>query len=240
MPSDSLPNSVEELLEALDGAVLAYPQQADAALFDLVDEGEVFMPLGVLDLIDPNGPDRAERAVSEPPRHHIFHRLADLVPSCVERHGGFPPRQQARPMGEKQHIGDGQLVLADRPRHLFDMRTAAGFAIDPPHLVNQLHRETPERDEIEAAHAEVIVAAPRPMAARAHRLGAAPRPHVDFDRPLVAAQPRLRVDEARNVVAVVEDGDQLHGSKSAGEGQAGSYTSQTGSQRPWRPRPAQA
>ena len=146
----------EELLEALDGALLADPQQARAILLDLVDQGQVLVTFGILDLIDADRPDRTQVAMLQPPLHHILHRLADLVPGGAKRHGGFLPGQLARPVRQEQHVGLGQLVLADRPGHLFDPHPA-GPAIDPPHAIEQHHQQAPERDELEAAQAEVIV-----------------------------------------------------------------------------------
>src|SRR6516162_629301 len=90
MRSDSGLDQIEELLEALDGAVFADPQEPGAALLDLIDEGEV-VAFGILDLVDADRLDRLEMTVFEPPRHHIFHRLADLVPAGAKRHGGFLP-----------------------------------------------------------------------------------------------------------------------------------------------------
>src|SRR6202049_4167351 len=197
MPSDNgFPLLGEKCSKLLTGGFLADPQQSDAALLDLIDQGEVLVAFGILDLIDADRLDRPEMAVFEPPRHHIFHRLADLVPTGAERHGGFLPGQLACPVGEKQHIGLGELVLAARPWQLFDPHPA-GPAIDAPHAVKQQHHEAPERDEFEAAQAEVIIAGGGPMAARAYRLCAAARSHVNLDEAALRAQPRRLVDEAR-------------------------------------------
>src|SRR6516164_9895055 len=56
----------------------------------------------------------------------------------------------------------------------------------------------------------MIIAGGRLMTARAHRPCAAARSHVDLDGAALRAQPRLLVDEARKVMAVVEEGDQPH------------------------------
>ena len=114
------------------------------------------MALGVLDFVDANGLDRTEAAMFQPPRHHILHRLADLVPAGSERQGSFLPGQFAGPVRQKHHVGLGELMLADCPGQFFDPH-AAGPAIDPPHVVEQKNREAPDRDEFEAAKVEQII-----------------------------------------------------------------------------------
>src|SRR5437016_9838768 len=59
----------------------------------------------------------------------------------------------------------------------------------------------------------MIIAGGGLMTAGAHRLCAAARSHVDLDNAAFRAKPRLLVDEARKVMAVVEEGDQPHASK---------------------------
>lgn len=61
----------------------------------------------------------------------VLDRLADFVPTAAERYSGFLPRQLAGPVGQKQHVGLGQLMFADRPWQFFNPH-AAGSAIDPP------------------------------------------------------------------------------------------------------------
>jgi len=104
---------------------------------------------------------------------------------------------------QKHHVGLGQLVLADRPGQFFDPNTT-GPAIDPPHVVEQQHREAPDRDEFEAAKAEQIIGRAALMTARAHGLRAAPGPYVDLDAEAVSAKPCLLVDEARKVLTLIE------------------------------------
>src|SRR5208283_3943495 len=50
------------------------PEQAGALLLDLVDQRQVFVTLGILDLIDADRPDRAQLPVLEPPLHDILDR----------------------------------------------------------------------------------------------------------------------------------------------------------------------
>ena len=67
-------------------------------------------------------------------------------------------------MGEKQHVGVGQLVFAARPGNFFDPHPA-GLTIDPSHAVNKVHEKPPKRHEFEVPHSEVIVASAGPMTA---------------------------------------------------------------------------
>ena len=60
-------------------------------LFDLVDQRQVFVALGILDLIDADGRDRAQLPVLDAPLHDILDRLADLVPGAC----GTTPRSPA-------------------------------------------------------------------------------------------------------------------------------------------------
>jgi hypothetical protein len=70
----------EESLEGFDGSLFAYPEKAGNAQIDLVDQGEVFVPLGVLDLIDADSVDLAERSVFQTPGNDMFDCIEDLVP----------------------------------------------------------------------------------------------------------------------------------------------------------------
>ena len=59
----------------------------------------------------------------------------------------------------------------------------------------------------------MIVAGGGPMAARTYRLRAAAGSHENLDGAFVWAKPSLLVDEARKVMALIEEGDQPHGRK---------------------------
>src|SRR6185436_7806589 len=62
----------EESLERFDGSLLAYPEKAGDAQIDLVDQGEVFVPFGVLDLVDSDGVNLAEHSVFQAPGDHVL------------------------------------------------------------------------------------------------------------------------------------------------------------------------
>jgi hypothetical protein len=49
------PEHGEESLEGFYGSFFTHPEQAGGAGVDLIDQGEVFVALGKLDLVDPDG-----------------------------------------------------------------------------------------------------------------------------------------------------------------------------------------
>jgi hypothetical protein len=53
-------------LKGLDRSFFAHPEQTGDAEIDLVDQRQVFMAFGVLDFIDADGVDRAQRPMSRP------------------------------------------------------------------------------------------------------------------------------------------------------------------------------
>jgi hypothetical protein len=75
----------------------------------------------------------------------------------------------------------------------------------------------PERNELEAAHAEVVISRPRTMAGGTHRFGTAPRTHVDFNGLALAAQSCRVIDEAGKMVALVQNRDQPHDKDTEGK-----------------------
>ena len=78
--NDVLAHSGEESLEGFDGSFFAYPEKAGHAQIDLVDQGEVFVPFGILNFIDADSVDLAERSVFQTPGDDMFDRVEDLVP----------------------------------------------------------------------------------------------------------------------------------------------------------------
>ena len=173
------------------------------------------MALGILDLIDADRRDRAQLPVLDPPLHDILDRLADLVPGRAKRHRGLLPRQLPRPVRQEQHVGLGQLVLADAPGHRFDPHPAAA-AIDSAHAIEQHHHAAPQRHELEPAQLQVIIGRRRLMTARTNRSRAAARPHGDLDGLAWCAMPRALVNETGKVLVVVQQGDQPHDSRTQG------------------------
>lgn len=128
--------------------------------------------------------------------------ITDLFPGGAKGLGGFLPGELACPVGQKEHIGLGQLVLAIGPRHLFNHR-AAGAAVDAPHAVEEENQEAPERDELKAPLGKVIVTWRGFLAAGADRGGTLAGPNGNLNGPLVGTEASMLVDESPERVAVV-------------------------------------
>ena len=102
----------EETLERFDGAFLAHPEQARQSLVDLVNQGQILVPFGVLNFIYPDGANRLQLAMLQTKLDHVFDCVANLFPGGVERLSSFFPRKLPRPTCQEQHVGFGQLVFA--------------------------------------------------------------------------------------------------------------------------------
>ena len=70
----------EEPLEGFDGSLFAYPEKAGNAQINVVDQGEVLMPFGILNLIDADSVDLAKPSVFQTPGDDTFDRVEDIVP----------------------------------------------------------------------------------------------------------------------------------------------------------------
>ena len=179
------------------------PKQAGDADIDLVDQGQVLVAFGVLDFIHPDGIDLAERAVLQPEPDHIFDGVADLVPGGAERLGRFFPRKPARPAGQKQHVGIGQLMLAVAPGNLLDHHRFAAAAINASHGVQQENQKPPERDELVTPFRELIITGRRLMAPGTNRRRTLARPHADFDAFVIGTEASMLVNETPKMMAAV-------------------------------------
>src|SRR5580700_3750014 len=73
-------NNLKESLKGFDGPLAADPEQAGHAEVDLVDQRQVLMPFGVLDLVDSDGVDLAELTVSQSIGDDMFDSVEDFVP----------------------------------------------------------------------------------------------------------------------------------------------------------------
>ena len=99
--NDFFTHGGEEALEGLNGSFFAYPEQTGDAEIDLIDQRQVFVAFGVLDFIDADSVDLAERAVFEAPGDDMLDGVENLVPRSAKGLGGFFPGKAARPAGQE-------------------------------------------------------------------------------------------------------------------------------------------
>src|SRR5271154_4332994 len=77
----------EEALEGFDGAFPAHPEQARDANIDLINERQILVSFGVLDLVDPDGIDLAEHSMLQPESDDVFYSVKNLFPLSAEGRG---------------------------------------------------------------------------------------------------------------------------------------------------------
>jgi hypothetical protein len=155
----------EESLEGFDGSFLAHPEQTGDANVDLVDKGQVFVAFGVLDFIDADGVDLAERAVLQSPGDDMLDGVENLLPRSPKGLGSFFPRKPTRPTGQEEHVGPGQGALAVAPGDLLDDDGATATAVHSPHGVQQEDEESPQGDELKTPFRQLVVTGRGLMAA---------------------------------------------------------------------------
>ena len=159
----------EEPQERLDAPRLADPQEPRVRGVDLVDQGEIPMPVLPLDLVDAHGFNPRQILVRPAPGDGHGHRAEHAVPGGVKGRRHLAPTQPLRPPRQEPRVGGRQLVFSLRPRHPLDAHTAAPRAGDPAHPIQEEDAEAPERHELEPPRGERVVlgaAAPAPRAAR--------------------------------------------------------------------------
>ena len=213
--NDLLAHGGKESLKGFDGSFLADPEQAGDANIDLVYQRQILAAFGVLDFIDANGVDLAERAVLQSPGDDMFDRIENLVPASAKALRGFFPRKPSRATGQEKHIVLAQRAFAVAPRDFLDRYHAAAAAIDPPHGVQQEDEESPLRNELVAPFSELVVSGRRQMAARADCRRTSARSHDHFDAPLVGAETGVLIDKPSEMAAAVQDRGQFHGGETS-------------------------
>jgi len=161
------------------------------------------VPLGVLDFINPYGIDLTERAVLQPERDDMLDRVKDLVLRGAERFGCFFPRKPARPTGQKQHVGIGQLMLAGAPGNFLGDHRFAAATSDTPHRVQQKNQKPPEGDEFVAPFGELIITGRRLMATGTNRRRTFARTHGDFDALVIRTEAGLLINKAPEMMTAV-------------------------------------
>jgi len=133
--------------------------------------------------------------VRQSERDHMFDGVEDLVPGGAERLGCLLPGEPARPTGQKQHVGIGQLMLAVAPGDFLDDHGFAAATIDAPHGVREKDQKAPERNELETPFGELIVTRRRLMATGTHGRRTFARTHGDFNTFVIGTEAGLLVNE---------------------------------------------
>lgn len=152
------------------GAFLPDPEEPAYAGIDLVDDGDevfaLFAPTP-MEFVDPDGLHSEEAAVFQPPLHDPLDAAIHGVPTGAEDLGGFLPRKQFGPMGQKEHVGAGLAVLAHTPGHVFNGHFARHRTSDAPGGVEEEDRHAPKRHKRPASFLEPVIAGSRPLATAA-------------------------------------------------------------------------
>src|SRR5215475_12034686 len=137
------------------------------------------------------------------PDDHVFDCIKHLVPGGMEHLSRLLPGQSSRPACQEQHIGFGQTAFAVTPRNLFDDDRFAPATIDAPHGIHEKNQKAPERNELEATLAELIVSGSGPAAARTNRPGTLAQKYVDFHALVIGAEASFLIHEPRKTVTSI-------------------------------------
>src|SRR5450432_747918 len=70
----------EESLKGLDGSFPSDPKQTGDAEIDLVNQRQILVPFGVLNLVDSDRVDLTEHPVLQPEGDDVFHGVEHLIP----------------------------------------------------------------------------------------------------------------------------------------------------------------
>jgi hypothetical protein len=169
---------LEELTQGLLGSLFSNPQETPASGIDLIDHGQVLVPLSISDLVNPDGSDVLNNAMRKAPSDSHLDRSKDTVPGGLEDLTDLLPGQTPGPASKEPSVGCCQMILPFSPWNSL-CSDAATRAIDPAHGVEEEHKDPPERDELKAALGKCVVARPRLAAAGTN--GTAPSAWPDID-----------------------------------------------------------
>ena len=97
----------------------------------------------------------------------------------------------------------GQSALAVTPRNLFDDNSFAAGAIDAPHSVEQEHKISPDRNELETPFGEPIISGRGLMTAGTARLRTHAGTYLDFDTLAVGTEAGPAINESGKMVATI-------------------------------------
>ena len=163
-----LPQDFKELREALLRAVLGHPQETLHPPIDLVHQRQVLVAPLPLDLVYANRLQPLDLAMRQAPQNRVFYRSKHLLPGRAEDLGGLFPGEPFGPPRQEPAIALGERAFAVSPGNFFHGHTAVRAA-HSPHRVHEVHRNGPQRDELESPRRQTVVTGPRPPAARTDR-----------------------------------------------------------------------
>ena len=72
--------TVKKSPKGFDGSFAAHPKQARDVEIDLINQSQVLVAFGILDLIDADRIDLSQHPMLQPEGDDVFHRVEDLVP----------------------------------------------------------------------------------------------------------------------------------------------------------------
>ena len=70
----------EETLKGFDGPLAAYPEQAGDVEIDLINQRQILVAFGVLNLVDSDSVDLAEHPMFQPKGDDMFDSVENLIP----------------------------------------------------------------------------------------------------------------------------------------------------------------
>src|SRR6266545_344171 len=206
-----LAEPTKEAQQGLDLALLTDPQQPAACRINLVDEGQVAMPDLPLDLVDTDRADSRQVKMTATPLNRHFYGLKDLVPVDLEGFGHLLPTQPFGPAGQKPGEGSRHCGLTLRPGHGFDVHPT-GRTVDPTRGIEEEDLHPPQRNELETALRQSVVARPPAATEVAPRPAARMRLNLHLQTP--GLKPRHQthgpVDEARVLLQSIQDSLERH------------------------------
>ncbi len=138
-----------------------------------------------------------------------LYRTKDLFPARSENLGYFLPAHPLRPSGQKPSIGIGQTMLARSPRNGFDSNAASG-AIYTPHRVNEKNAEAPNRNKLEPAGLEGVIAWAGPAAKRTEQTAVGEGPDIDLNSFVFFRQGHGPVDKTAVFLNLIQYSLKLH------------------------------
>jgi|LakMenEpi03Aug12_release.lakeMendotaPanAssembly.Ray.scaffolds.fasta_scaffold11791_9 hypothetical protein len=169
----------EESPQSLFRPLLGHPEQPLHSV-DLVDEREIGLAVAPLDLIDADGLYAREVPMGKAPFDRVFYGAKHVVPGRVECVGGLLPGEPLGPAGQEPAVACREMFLAVTPRHPLDGHSALR-AIDPPHRVDEEHRDVPQRHELKPSWRKPVVPRPLLAASRADRPAVGPGLDLDLE-----------------------------------------------------------